>query len=200
MLNLWAGASIYTMFYIRAAYNLVHFRTWEKQKLAFQTWYGIFEQLVVQSGTTNASADCQRYINDTIREALDRFASDYIYDLLIYSNSMQQHEDHVKWIMECLLKAGLYLKPEKCEFHQETLIYLELIFSTQGISMDHDIEDTFRNWSREQKIANICLNNLFAVQQSLGFWNKYRSFIKGYLAVAEPLTPIGKHDVALESL
>jgi hypothetical protein len=154
----------------------------------------------MQFGTTNAPEDFQGYINDTIREALDCFASAYFDDILIYSNSIEEHKDHVKWIMERLLEAGLYLKPEKCEFHKETVKYLGLIISPKGISMDPDKIDTVRNWSREKKTANGRLNNLFEVQQFLEFCNYYRRFIKGYLEVAERLTRLTRKDVPLKWL
>jgi hypothetical protein len=102
--------------------------------------------------------------------------------------------------MDRLLKAGLYLKPEKCEFHKETVKYLGLIISTKGISMDPDKIETVRNWSREKKTANGRLNNLFEVQQFLGFCNYYRRFIKGYSDIAEPLTRLTKKDTPFEWL
>ena len=141
-LDLLLGAWIYTTLDVWGAYNLVRIMEGDKHKLAFCTRYGLFEPLVMQFGTMNAAADFQGYINNTIREALDRFASAYLDDLLIYSNPVEEHEEHVKWIMEQLLEAGLYLKPEKCEFHKETVKYLGLIISTKGVSMDPDKTDT----------------------------------------------------------
>jgi len=126
--------------------------------------YGLFEPTVIQFGTTNAPADFQGYINNAIREALDDFASAYLDDILIYSDSEEEHMGHVKWIMQRLLEAGLYLKPEKCEFHKETVRYLGLIISTKDISMDEDKLETVRNWSPEKKTKNGRLNNLFEVQ------------------------------------
>jgi hypothetical protein len=107
------GARIYTKLDVRGAYNLVRVKEGDEHKLAFRTRYGLFEPLVMQFGTINAPADIQGYINDNIREALNHFASSYLDDILIYSNSIKEHEEHVKWIMERLLRAGLYLKPEK---------------------------------------------------------------------------------------
>jgi len=75
----------------------------------------------MQPGTTNPPAHFQGYINNTIREALDDFASAYLDDILIYSNSEEEHVEHVKWVMQQLLEAGLYLRPEKCEFHKQTV-------------------------------------------------------------------------------
>jgi hypothetical protein len=66
--------------------------------------------------------------------------------------------------MERLLQAGLYLKPEKCLFHKDTVKYLELVISTKEISMDQDNIETVKNWSREKKTANGRLNNLLEVQ------------------------------------
>jgi hypothetical protein len=150
---------------VRGAYNLVRVKEGDEHKLAFRNRYGLFEPLVMQFGTTNAPADFQGYINDTIREALDHFASAYLDHILIYSNSIEELEEHVKWVMECLLKAGLYLKPEKCEFHKETVKYLGLIISTKGVSMDTDEVDTVRIWPRDKTTANGGFNNLFEVQQ-----------------------------------
>ena len=110
--------------------------------------------MVMQFGTTNASADFQGYINNAIREALDDFASAYLDDILIYSDSEEEHVGYVKWIMQRLLEAALYLKPEKCEFHKETVRYLRLIISTKGIAMDEHKIETVQNWSREKKTQN----------------------------------------------
>jgi hypothetical protein len=140
-LDLLAGARIYTKLDVRGAYNLVRGKEADEHKLTFSTRYGLFKQLVMQFGTTNAPADFQGYINNTIREALDRLASTYLDDILIYSNSIEEHEEHVMWIMERLLKAGLYLKPEKYEFLKETVKYLEFIISKDGVSMDPDKVD-----------------------------------------------------------
>jgi len=135
--------------------------------------YGLFERTVMQFGMTNAPADFQGYINNAIREALDNFASVYLDDFLIYSDPEEEQVDHIKWIMQWLLEAGLYLKPEKSEFHNQTVRYLGLIISTKGISMDEDKVETIRNLSRKKKTKNGRLNNLFEVQQFLGFCNYY---------------------------
>jgi len=133
------------------------------------TRYGLFEPTVMQFRTMNAHSDFQRYMNNTIWEALDDFASADLDEVLIYSYSEEEHVRHIKWVMQRLLETGLYLKPEKCEFHQETVRYLELIISTEGISMDEDEVETVRYWSREKTTEHSRLNNQFEVQQFLGF-------------------------------
>jgi hypothetical protein len=192
--NFLGKARIYKKLDVRGAYNLLHVKEGDEHKLAFQTRYGLYEPTVMQFGTTNAPADFQGYINNAIKEALDDFASAYLDDVLIYSDSEEEHVGHVKWIMQRLLEAGLYLKPEKCEFHKETVRYLGLIISMKGISMDKNKVETVRNWSREKKTENGQLNTLFEVQQFLGFCNYYRQFISKYSKKAEPLTRLTKND------
>jgi hypothetical protein len=96
ILNLLGKARIYTKLDVRGAYNLIRVKEGDEHKLAFRTRYGLFEPTVMQFGTTNAPADFQEYINNAIREALDDFASAYLDDVLIYSDSEEEHVGHVK--------------------------------------------------------------------------------------------------------
>jgi hypothetical protein len=129
-LNLIGKAWIFTKLDVRGAHNLLRVKEGDEHKLAFRTRYGLYEPTVMQFGTTNAPADFQGYIDNAIREALDDFASAYLDDVVIYSDSEEEPVGHAKWIMQRLLEAGLYLKPEKCEFQKETVRYLRLIIST----------------------------------------------------------------------
>lgn len=104
----------------------------DEYKSAFRMQYGLFEPTVMQFGRTNAPADFQGYINTSIREALDDFPSAYLEDVLIYSGSKEEHVTHVKWNMQRILEAGLYLKPEKCKFRNKTVRFLGLIILTNG--------------------------------------------------------------------
>jgi len=118
-------------------------------------------------------------------------------NVLIYSNSEEEHVGHVKWIMQRLLEAELYMKPDNCRFHKETVRYLRLVISTKGISMNEDKVGTVRNRSREKKPGNGRLNYLVKVKQFLGFCNYYRLFILKYSEEVEPLTRLTKKDEPL---
>jgi len=154
---------VYTKLDVRGAYNLSQVTEGDEHKLAFRTRYGLSEPTVMHFGTTNVPSDFQGYINNTIREALDDFASAYLDDIFIYRDSEGEHVEHVKWVTKPLLEVGLCLKPEKCEFHKETVRYLGLIISTKGISMDEDKVETVRIWGQEKKPKNGRLNNFFEV-------------------------------------
>jgi hypothetical protein len=115
--------------------NLLRVEERDEHMLAFRTRYGLCKPTVIQFGTINTPTDIQGYTNHGIREALNDFASTYFDDILIYSVSEEENVGHVKWIIQWLQEAGLYLKPEKCEFHQVIVRYLELVMSTTGISI-----------------------------------------------------------------
>jgi len=127
---------IFTKLDIRGAYNLIRMRAGEEWKTAFRTRYGLLESIVMPFGLTNAPATFQAYINDALCPFLDRFCIAYLDDILIYFENEEQHIEHVKQILEPLTKAGLPVKPQKCEFHTNHVEYLGFIITTEGLRME----------------------------------------------------------------
>ena len=84
-------------------------------------------------GLTNAPATFQNFINDALSPYLDNFAIQYMDDILIYSNDLQEHWDHIKKILAARTKQGLHFKPDKCKFHTQEGKYLGLIVGAEGI-------------------------------------------------------------------
>ena len=110
----------------------------EEWKTAFQTCYSLFESLVIPFELTNTLASFQHFINNILHPFLDMFCTAYIDDILIYLNTWEEHEIHVKQVLIALSKASLYLKPEKCEFYYMKVKYLSLIITTNSIKIDPD--------------------------------------------------------------
>ena len=172
-LNYLGQARIYPKLDVRGVYNLLRVKKGDQHKLPFRTRYELFKPTIMQFGSKNAPANFQGYINNTIQEALNDFESAHLDDVLIYSDSEEEHIGHIEWIMQRLLEAAMNLKPEKCEFHKQTVRCLGLIISTKGISMGEDKVKSVWNWSREKKTKNGRLNDLFEVQLFLVFCNYY---------------------------
>jgi hypothetical protein len=136
MLDRLRSARIYTKLDLRDAYNLIRIASGEEWKTAFRTRYGHFEYLVMPFELTNAPASFQGLINDVLRPFLDRFALGYLDDILIYSNSLDEHVQHVRSVLARLQETHLFVKLEKCEFHTTSTEFLGFIISPEGIQMD----------------------------------------------------------------
>lgn len=147
---------------------------------AFRNIYGRFEPAVVQFGTANAPAHIQWDISKSIRKALDNISQANLDDILIHTNSEEEHVKHEQCILQCLPDAECYLKSEKFEFHKEIVIYLGLVISTNRISIDEDNVATMRNWSHKKKMENSRLKNLFKVQQFPRYCKYFCHFTSRY--------------------
>src|SRR5258707_3119932 len=131
-------------------------------------------------GLSNAPAAFQRFINDVLGDLLDICMIGYLDDILIYSNSLDEHKDHVWDVLQQLRDAGLYANPRKCTFHTDTVEYLSFILSPEGLCMDPVKVSMIQSWLEPD---NIC-----EVQSFLGFANFYRRFISHYVELTQPLT------------
>ena len=131
-------------------------------------------------GLTNAPMVLQQFMNDIFSDFLDVCVVIYLDDILIYSNSMSEHHRHMKEVLKCLRKAGLYTKAEKCEFHSELVEYLGYILSPSGLIMSDDKIKIIQDWPEPKKVNDI--------QSFLGFANFYHWFIFNYSDIVIPLT------------
>jgi len=179
-------AKIYTKIDLRRAYNLVRVKAGDEWKTTFRTRYGHFEYNVMPFGLTNAPAIFQHLMNDVFREYLDKFVVCYLDDILIYSKNVEEHEGHVKLVLQKLRDAGLYAKLEKCVFHQPKVEFLGYIISDKGLLMDRKKVQAVIDWAIPKTIRD--------VQCFLGFANFYRIFIKNYSQIAAPLKRLTSKD------
>jgi hypothetical protein len=172
----------YTKLDIWGAYNLVRMAKGEEWKIAFRTMYGLFESLVMPFGLTNAPASFQHFINDVLWPYLDIFIIAYLDNILIYSDNLNDHWNHVLKVLEALSEASLYLKLEKCEFHQQEVKYLGFIISTSSTKMDPAKVATIQEWPIPR--------NMKHTQSFQGFANFYRCFVQGYSNIVTPMTQL----------
>jgi RNase H-like domain found in reverse transcriptase/Reverse transcriptase (RNA-dependent DNA polymerase)/Integrase zinc binding domain/Integrase core domain/Chromo (CHRromatin Organisation MOdifier) domain len=179
-------AKYFTTLDLPSAYNLIRIREGDEWKAAFRTRYGLFEPLVMQFGLTNAPATFQHLINDTLRPFLDRFCTAYLDDIFIYSSTLEEHQEHVRLVLEALRVAGLGLNPTKCHFNSQRVKYLGFIVTPRGLEMDPTKVDAVRNWPEPRHVKDL--------QTFLGFANFYRRFIAGYSRVCQPLTELTRKD------
>ncbi|KAI2645676.1 Transposon Tf2-6 polyprotein [Labeo rohita] len=136
-------------------------------------------------GLSNSPSVFQAFMNDVFRDMLDKWVIVYIDDILIFSNSMPEHIQHVRSVLKRLIQYQLYAKLEKCEFHQTSTTFLGYIISQEGVAMDDGKVEAVLRWPQPKTLKEL--------QRFLGFANFYRRFIRGFSTVAAPLTAMTKH-------
>jgi len=148
-------AKIYSKINLRHAYHLVQIALGDEWKTAFRTHYGSYEWLVMPFGLTNAPAAFQRFVNTIFDDMLDVCVVMYLDDILIYSEDMESHQQHVQEVLCRLRLHGLFTKPEKCEFHSDSVEYLGYRLSPEGLTMSPDKIQTISDWPESRKVKDI---------------------------------------------
>ena len=172
-------AKYFTKLDIKEAYYNVRIKKGDKWKTTFTSKYGTYEYLVMPFGLCNAPATFQRWINRTLQWFIDRCCIVYLDDVLIYSDSLEQHRQDVRTIINAIYQSGMRLEPSKCEFHQTEMEYLGCIISQNGIKVDPIKTKAIRTWAKPIRKKEI--------QSFLGFCNFDRRFIEGFSRIAKPL-------------
>lgn len=176
------GCKIFSVIDLKSAYSHVCIKEGDDWKTAFQTPYGLFEHLIVHYGLTNTPDAFQSFIQDTLCDILDIFCVIYLNDILIFSHSQEEHDTHVKMVLDHLWDAQLCANPAKCEFDKSEVEFLGFIISANGIKMNLKKLNTITSWPTPTNVKNI--------QQFLGFTNFYWWFIDNYLEIISPLTAL----------
>nr|GEZ52449.1 putative reverse transcriptase domain-containing protein [Tanacetum cinerariifolium] len=184
------GSSVYSKIDLRSGYHQLRVREEDILKTAFRTRYGHYEFQVIPFGLTNAPAVFMDLMNRVCKPYLDKFVIVFIDDILIYSKSKQEHEEHLKLILELLKKEQLYDKFSKCEFWVPKVQILGHVIDSQGIHVDPTKIESIKDWASPKTATEI--------RQFLGLVGYYRRFIKGFSKITRPMTKLTQKKVKFE--
>ncbi|KAK1645170.1 hypothetical protein QYE76_062975 [Lolium multiflorum] len=174
----------------RTGYHQLKIRATDIPKTAFTTRYGLYEYNVMSFGLTNAPAYFMNLMNKIFMNFLDKFVVVFIDDILIYSKSEEEHEQHLEIILETLRHHKLYAKFSKCEFWLKEVGFLGHILSAGGIAVDPAKIKTVAEWKAPTTQTK--------VRAFLGLAGYYRRFVEGFSSIARPMTQLLKKDKKFE--
>ncbi|GJR58347.1 retrotransposon protein, putative, ty3-gypsy subclass [Tanacetum coccineum] len=165
---------------MRSGYYRLHVKEQDVSKIAFRTRYGYYEFLVMPFRLTNAPAVFMDLMNRVFHEYLDRFVIVFIDDILVYSKTREEYEDHLRMVLEILCQNKLYAKFSKCDFWLGQVAFLGNIVSANGITIDPAKVEAITKWPRPTTVTK--------VRSFWGLAGYYRRFVEGFSLLALPLT------------
>ncbi|KAA0054678.1 gag protease polyprotein [Cucumis melo var. makuwa] len=130
------GATVFSKIDLRSGYHQLRIKDEDVLKTAFRSRYGHYEFIVMSFGLTNAPAVFMDLMNRVFREFLDTFVIVFIDDILIYSKTEAEHEEHLRMVLQTLRDNKLYAKFSKCEFWLKQVSFLGHVVSKAGVSVD----------------------------------------------------------------
>ena len=146
-------------------------------KTAFRMRYGHYEFLVMSFGLTNAPAAFMDLMNRVFRPYVDQFVVVFIDNILVYSKDRENHDTHLRVVLETLRKEQLYVKLSKCEFWLNEVSFLETLYrkkESEWIQREVVVE-----WKPPRNVTEVC--------SFLGLAGYYKRFVKGFSMIATPM-------------
>ena len=141
-------------------------------------------------GLTNALAAFMDLMHRVFQPYLDRFVVVFVDDILIYSKSEEEHEDHFRISLQTLIDHQLYAKFSKCEFWLTMVRFLGHVVSASVVSVDLEKVEAVMNWERPKLV--------FEIRSFLGLVGYYRRFIEDFSRLAAPMTKLTQKEVRFE--
>ena len=179
-------AKVFSKIDLRLGYHQIKIRKEDIPKTAFRTRYGSYEYTVMSFGLTNAPSTFMQLMNSIFMEYLDKFIVVFIDDILIFSETHEEHGHHIQLVLQKLREHQLYAKFSKCEFWKNSVEFLGHVLSDKGVSVDPSKIVTVQEWESPKSV--------FQIRSFLGLAGYYRRFIEGFSKIAKPMTELLKKD------
>ena len=182
MLDKFEGSQWFSSIDLASAYWQVEMDERDIEKTAFITSEGLYECLVMPFGLCNAPATFQRLMHEVLGNLIYTKAPVYLDDIIIHSETFEQHLEDIQEVFDRLRDARLMSKESKCEFCAAEIKFLGHIIGRDGRKVDPDKVEKVKNYPRPENISQL--------RGFLGLASYYRKFIKDFSKKAKPLTKL----------
>lgn len=169
-------ARYFTTLDLKSGFHQILLSEKDREKTAFSVGNGKYEFCRLPFGLKNAPSIFQRAIDDVLRERIGKSCYVYVDDVIIFSENMADHVDHITWVLDRLSDANMRVSREKSNFFKEEVEFLGFVVSRGGISTSPSKVEAIRKYEQP--------NTLFNVGSFLGLASYYRCFIKDFASIA----------------
>jgi len=188
LLDSLSGAKAFTSLDLQSGYHQIRITPEDVAKTAFRTPFGHYQFKVLSFGLTNAPATFQAAMNNMLRPHLNKFVVVYIDDILIFSKTIEEHQEHVKQALDLLRVNKFHIELKKCEFEQKGVKFLGHLVGADGVKVDPSKIAAIRDWKTPE--------NVHEVRSFVGLATYFRKFIHLFCRMAAaPLTNLTKKDL-----
>ncbi|GBG86132.1 hypothetical protein CBR_g41036 [Chara braunii] len=180
------GCKYFSKIDLKSDYHQIEVNPDDQYTTTFQTRYGHYEFIVMPFGLTNAPTTFQRCMNDLFRSWLDRFVVVYLDDILVFSKTPQEHEGHLRQVLEKLREANFKINAKKCEWAKTQVLYLGHVLDGDGIKPEDNKIAAIRDWLMPRTSTEL--------QSFLGLANYYKKFVRNFSTIDAPLRRLLKKE------
>ena len=175
-----AGAKIFSTVDLKAGYHQIPMHPDDKDKTTFTCHRGLYRFNRMSFGLKNAPGQFQRFMNKIFAPFIGKFLYIYLDDLVIYSKSLEEHEDHLRQVFSVLAQHNLSVKASKCRLNLKELKLLGFIINERGYRSNPEKIEAVKNLAPPRTPKE--------VRSFLGLTGYYRNLIPEYSRIALPLT------------
>lgn len=185
VLDICARATVWSKIDMTNAFFQTMMHPEDIEKTAVRTPWGLFEWVVMPMGLCNAPGTHQRRVNEALRGLIGQVCMVYLDDVIIFSSSVEEHEKHVRQVLDALKMAGLFCSPKKTHLFLTQAEFLGHVISRNGLDADPSKVSKIQDWPRPKTVKDL--------RAFLGLTQYLRKFIDHLANHTAVLTPLFKN-------